>query len=69
MPEFRCRICRKPMAPENRFFPFCSERCKRVDLGTWASEGYRISAPLRTEDEEAAGRTRPAPEDDDDGKD
>ncbi len=31
-------------APENRFRPFCSERCKNVDLGAWASEGYRVPA-------------------------
>jgi hypothetical protein len=27
---------------ENAFRPFCSERCSLVDLGQWASEGYRI---------------------------
>jgi endogenous inhibitor of DNA gyrase (YacG/DUF329 family) len=32
---------------ENRFRPFCSERCKLIDLGAWASESYR--APV-TED-------------------
>ena len=28
--------------PENAFRPFCSERCKLVDLGQWATEQYRI---------------------------
>lgn len=28
--------------PENRFRPFCSERCKQIDLGAWANEKYRI---------------------------
>jgi endogenous inhibitor of DNA gyrase (YacG/DUF329 family) len=32
---------------ENRFRPFCSERCRLIDLGAWASEAYR--APV-TED-------------------
>jgi endogenous inhibitor of DNA gyrase (YacG/DUF329 family) len=27
---------------ENRFRPFCSERCKMIDLGQWATEGYRV---------------------------
>lgn len=27
-------------------FPFCSERCRLIDLGKWASEEYRIPAPL-----------------------
>jgi len=36
-----------PYAPENRWRPFCSERCKTVDLGAWAAEEYRVAgAPL-----------------------
>jgi len=27
---------------DNRFRPFCSERCKMADLGAWASESYRV---------------------------
>ncbi len=27
--------------------PFCSERCKLIDLGNWASEKYVISTPLK----------------------
>jgi len=30
--------------PENAFRPFCSKRCKLIDLGEWASEGYRVPA-------------------------
>lgn len=30
---------------ENKFRPFCSERCRLIDLGQWADEGYRI--PLK----------------------
>jgi endogenous inhibitor of DNA gyrase (YacG/DUF329 family) len=30
---------------ENRFRPFCSERCKLIDLGAWASERYRVPTP------------------------
>ena len=35
---------------ENAFRPFCSQRCKQIDLGTWASESYRVpvSAPSDT---------------------
>lgn len=29
-------------APENPWRPFCSERCKQIDLGAWASDSYRI---------------------------
>jgi endogenous inhibitor of DNA gyrase (YacG/DUF329 family) len=41
----RCPICRKQVdvSPANRFRPFCSERCRMIDLGTWASEEYRVA--------------------------
>ncbi len=44
----KCPICRR----ESDFFaeplgPFCSVRCKMVDLGQWLGEEYRISEPLR----------------------
>ncbi len=32
-------------APDNPFRPFCSERCKNLDFGAWASERYRVAAP------------------------
>ena len=28
--------------PENKYRPFCSERCRLIDLGAWASETYRV---------------------------
>jgi endogenous inhibitor of DNA gyrase (YacG/DUF329 family) len=39
-----CPQCGKPALwdPANRFRPFCSERCRLIDLGAWASENYRI---------------------------
>jgi endogenous inhibitor of DNA gyrase (YacG/DUF329 family) len=39
-----CPICGKPAAPrvDNRAFPFCSDRCRLVDLGKWLGEEYRI---------------------------
>jgi uncharacterized protein len=41
-----CPICKKPTDSEaNADFPFCSERCKLLDLGNWASEKYVISSP------------------------
>ena len=32
-----------PWTPESKWRPFCSERCKMIDLGAWASERYRIT--------------------------
>lgn len=31
-----------PWTPASRFRPFCSERCKTIDLGAWAAERYRV---------------------------
>jgi endogenous inhibitor of DNA gyrase (YacG/DUF329 family) len=48
----RCPICKKDVVPraENPAFPFCSERCKLIDLGKWLGEGYAI--PGKPEEEE-----------------
>jgi len=35
--------------PKNRYRPFCSERCKMMDLGAWATESYRV--PVTETDE------------------
>jgi len=42
----KCPTCRAPVRwqAESRFRPFCSERCKLIDLGQWADEGYRMPA-------------------------
>ncbi len=50
MPEYRCPICRKPSDLSFPSFPFCSRRCKLLDLGTWASDGYRIAGTLNGDD-------------------
>ena len=47
-PSAVCPTCQKPAAAfSESFFPFCSERCKLVDLGKWFGEEYRIASPLR----------------------
>jgi endogenous inhibitor of DNA gyrase (YacG/DUF329 family) len=48
----RCPICKKDAPWEgNDFRPFCSERCRLIDLGKWASDEYRIAG----EQQETAG--------------
>jgi len=42
----RCPICRKVVQPDGEFIPFCSDRCRIIDLGNWASEKYTISTPV-----------------------
>jgi endogenous inhibitor of DNA gyrase (YacG/DUF329 family) len=39
-----CPHCGKPVewTSASRWRPFCSERCKMIDLGAWASESYRV---------------------------
>jgi uncharacterized protein len=43
----RCPICKKDVAVDNPNMPFCSDRCRIMDLGNWASEKYVISTPTR----------------------
>lgn len=50
-----CPTCGKKVEwiEANKFRPFCSERCKQIDLGAWAEEKYAIpgAAPLDSQDE------------------
>ncbi len=46
----QCPICQKPVKITDEFMPFCSERCKLIDLGNWASEKYVISEPVLLDD-------------------
>ena len=55
----KCPICGR----ENDFFaeplgPFCSKRCKMIDLGKWLGEEYRISEPLTPDQAEEAAESR-----------
>ena len=42
----RCPTCRTLVTAQDEFFPFCSDRCRLIDLGKWASGAYRISSPV-----------------------
>ena len=42
----KCPICKKEVPIDDPLLPFCSERCKLIDLGKWASEDYVISTPV-----------------------
>ena len=50
--KVRCPQCggEALWAPENKWRPFCSERCKQIDLGAWASETYRIAGQVSDEE-------------------
>jgi endogenous inhibitor of DNA gyrase (YacG/DUF329 family) len=47
-----CPTCaaRVEWTAESRWRPFCSERCKLIDLGAWANEAYRIPAVERDDE-------------------
>jgi hypothetical protein len=49
--KLRCPICKKPAKADDADFPFCSERCRLIDLGKWASGAYVISSPVTDADE------------------
>ena len=51
----KCPICKKEVALGDPHMPFCSERCRVIDLGNWASEKYVIPAPLTGEQESEEG--------------
>jgi endogenous inhibitor of DNA gyrase (YacG/DUF329 family) len=40
--KLRCPICKKAVKGTDSDFPFCSDRCREIDLGKWASGGYVI---------------------------
>lgn len=52
MAEVICPTCKKTVvfSPENLFRPFCSERCKLIDLGQWAEGNYKV--PCQEDDSE-----------------
>lgn len=53
-----CPTCATPVEwiAENRYRPFCSERCKLIDLGAWATESYRV--PVQDQENDPDGRNQ-----------
>ena len=47
-----CPTCRRsvPWQEDSRYRPFCSERCKLIDLGAWADESHRIAGDSAYDD-------------------
>ena len=41
-----CPRCRKRVKIRVEHFPFCSDRCRLLDLGSWFAEDYRLSRPV-----------------------
>ena len=53
----KCPQCNADVAwtPDSKWRPFCSERCKLIDLGAWASERYRIETQDAPDASEGGG--------------
>ena len=66
MPIIGCRRCGKPIRyrepADAVYFPFCSRRCKMVDLDKWFEEEHRISTPLPGPDNEEPDKQDDPPE-------
>ncbi|MCG1041359.1 DNA gyrase inhibitor YacG [Mycetohabitans sp. B8] len=56
-----CPTCGKKVEwkPESRFRPFCSARCKQIDLGAWATGKYTIGSDDRPADESHSDPQKP----------
>ncbi|MBN8729537.1 MAG: DNA gyrase inhibitor YacG [Acidobacteria bacterium] len=46
MNTVKCPTCKAQVAFGSPDFPFCSDRCRQIDLGNWATEQYRFSSPI-----------------------
>jgi len=54
MPKRRCPTCKKQFDPDaSRTLPFCSQRCREIDLGRWLKEEMAVPVELPTGDEPA----------------
>jgi len=52
----RCPVCDAPVNLQSTpTVPFCSDRCRLIDLGRWLDESYGVPAPPPEDDEEAEG--------------
>jgi uncharacterized protein len=60
--RLRCPICKKTVKSTDAEFPFCSERCRTIDLGKWASGAYVIPSPVTDADEQLRESTPEDPE-------
>ena len=45
----KCPTCKQGVGPDGKYFPFCSERCRLIDLGRWLDGKYQI--PVEEPDE------------------
>jgi endogenous inhibitor of DNA gyrase (YacG/DUF329 family) len=61
--RIKCPNCKQPVQSDAADFPFCSERCRLIDLGKWASGQYVVSSPLLDESEQVNNQSFPGEKD------
>ena len=56
----KCPVCHKTInippsrqRKESKFFPFCSQRCKLIDLGAWLDSEYKITSELQSQQQDS----------------
>ncbi len=55
----RCPFCDAPVDPVTMTMPFCSVRCKQLDLGRWLDERYTLPIERESDDDERPDLPRP----------
>lgn len=68
--SLRCPTCRTLVLKGSEDFPFCSDRCRSIDLGKWASGGYVVSTAITDPEvlENIADELNRRPPDEDEGR-
>jgi hypothetical protein len=65
MIRVRCPVCQREVGGDDRAawpqYPFCSPRCRLIDLGRWLGEEYRLPGPPDEEAPDEPGQTNNPP--------
>ena len=56
-----CPTCRRPVewSPDSKYRPFCSDRCRLIDLGAWLTEQHKIPDENTLPDDDGPGDASP----------
>ncbi|HEY7354040.1 MAG TPA: DNA gyrase inhibitor YacG [Terriglobales bacterium] len=63
--KLKCPTCKQAVQSTSEDFPFCSQRCRLIDLGKWASGQYVVSSPVKDISDETGFQRYPGPGDED----
>jgi len=68
--KHKCPVCHKAVeasfkahSEKAKFFPFCSQRCKLIDLGAWLDAEYKIVSSPESQESDGPSDTSPFPSD------